>query len=114
MFISYNWKSSKNQVIQLDEKLSASGLKVWRDENFLENSNNPLLGQITNAIRQSKVVVCCITEDYCRSHNCNLEIGLANTLRKPLVVLMIDKLDFHKKIQVNDYEYESCVPIIIK
>jgi hypothetical protein len=113
VFLSYNW-SCKEQVKELDKKLTESGLKVWRDEKYLENNNTPLLSQITTAIRKSKLIVCCVSEKYCESHNCNLELEWANTLKKNLLVLMIDNIDFSKEIRVNGFNHESSVPIIIK
>ena len=113
MFISYNW-SIKDQVDILENKLKSNNLKVWRDIRNLEKSDNPLTSQLSEAIKKSKLVICCITKEYCRSHNCNLEIEWANTLKKPLIVLMIDKLDLSESIQVTDRNYASGVPFIIK
>ena len=35
--------------------------------------------------------LCLITQAYSKSHNCNLEIEFANTLRKKMIVLMIER-----------------------
>lgn len=114
VFLSYNW-AIQEQVRKFDEKLqSESGLKVWRDERNLINSNNPLTSQLSEAIKASKLIVCFITKQYCQSHNCNLELEWANTLKKSLVVVMIEKLDLSGGIQVNGFKYNSGISFIIK
>jgi len=93
-FLSYNW-SIKNEVKLLEESLTEMGLKVWRDdEKELHANDGSLLGELAQAIKISKTFVCCVTNSYCESHNCNLEIEFANTLAKPLVVLMFERLLF--------------------
>ena len=79
VFLSYNWMI-KDQVKQLEEKLIDSGLKVWRDESLhgLKSNGSDLLGQIANAISNSKIFICFITELYCQSQICNQEIHSAN------------------------------------
>jgi len=91
IFISYEW-STKSQVMILGEKLKKLGFKVWRDERDYKTNNKSLMCNLANAIKKSKLFICCVTESYCKSHNCNLEIEWANTLGKPIVVLMIDRL----------------------
>ena len=88
VFLSYNW-SIKNQVKQLDEHLTNLGFKVMRDENFLQANESSLKGQLANAIKNARIFICCITQAYCQSHACNLEIELADSLDKPMIVLMI-------------------------
>ena len=46
-----------------------------------------------NAIKESRIFVCFITKEYYESHNCNLEIEYANTLKKKMIVLMIERLE---------------------
>ena len=95
VFLSYNW-GSKSQVKEIYDKLVDSGLNVWRDDNKLINSDVPLSGQLANAIRNSKIFLCFITKKYSESHNCNLEIEYANTLRKKIMVLMIEPLEIEE------------------
>ena len=91
-FLSYNWLIQE-EIKLLEEKLTHMGLKLWRDEKGLHANEISLLGEIAQAITKSKTFVCLITRAYCESHNCNLEIEFANTLAKPLVVLMVERLD---------------------
>ena len=98
VFISYNW-NVKNEVKYLDKKLTESGVKVFLDDKALQTNDLPLSIQLTNEIKKSKIFLCCITKDYCKSLNCNLEFEYANTIAKPIVVLMIDDL---KPCEIND------------
>ena len=114
VFISYNW-AIIDQVAKFDEKLEKkTGLRIWRDVRDLTNSSIPLTAQLADAIRKSNLIVCFITKQYCQSHNCNLEVDWANTLKKPLVVVMIEKLDFNEEISVTGFNYNSGIPFIIK
>ena len=114
VFISYNW-AIIDQVAKFDGKTEKkTGLRICRDVRDLTNSSNPLTAQLSVAIRKSNLIVCFITKQYCQSHNCNLEVDWANTLKKPLVVVMIEKLDSNEEISVTGFNYNSGIPFIIK
>ena len=70
MFLSHNW-SIKDKVNILDDKLKAIGLKTWRDVKDLENNEKALTGQLASALKKSKMILCCITIEYCKSIHCN-------------------------------------------
>jgi hypothetical protein len=72
IFISYNW-NVKKQVKLLHEILENLNYKVWRDEKELNAGNNSLTAELANAIETSKIFLSCVTKDYCKSYNCNLE-----------------------------------------
>ena len=114
VFISYNW-NVKNEVKYLDKKLSESGLKVWLDEKELQTNDMPLTVQLANGIKKSKIIVCCITKEYCKSFNCNLEFEYANTLAKPTIVLMIDDLKPGEisDIKIDNRRYPSGIGFLI-
>jgi len=113
-FISYNWKI-KAQVDRLYEILTNSGFQIWRDENKLTTDSQPLKAQLADAIANSKIVICCITEAYCKSHICNQEISFAETLAKPLIILMIQNLNVTKihELKINGHSYKSNIGFII-
>ena len=92
VFISYNW-GIKAQVRQLYEILKSLNYKVWLDERELNAGSSPLTTELALAIRDSKVILSCITKDYCASYNCNLEVEYASAKKKPMIVLMIEKID---------------------
>ena len=45
-----------------------------------------------NGIKESQIFVCLITDAYHKSDICNREIEYATTLKKKMIVLMIEKL----------------------
>ena len=91
VFISYNW-NSKNQVKDLYKMLTNTyGYKVWLDDEQL-NAGNQLFSELAKAIDHSKVFICCLTADYCKSKNCNLEFYYAYESNKPMIILMIENL----------------------
>ena len=114
VFLSYNW-GIKDQVKKLDLNLTQAGFKVWRDEKYLNTDSQPLQSQLADAIAKSKIVICCITEAYCKSHVCNQEISFADNLAKPLIILMIQNLDIRKihEFKINGHDYTSNIGFLI-
>ena len=96
VFISYNW-GIKKQVDVLHANLkSKCGFKVWRDETNMKNTTD-LDSELADAIQKSKVFLFCLTEAYSNSINCLNELNYAFKIcRKPIVFLMIDKLNLKK------------------
>ena len=92
IFISFNWNIKKH-VKLLHEILINLNYKVWIDDKELNAGNNSLTAELANGIKESKIFISCITQDYCKSYNCNLEVEFANQSKKSMIVLMIDKLD---------------------
>ena len=92
VFISYNW-GIKTQVRQLYEVLKNLTYKVWLDERELNAGNSPLTAELATAIKNSKVILSCITRDYCKSYNCNLEVEYASAKKKQMIALMIERID---------------------
>ncbi len=63
------------------------------DERELNAGSNPLTAELARAIKNSKVILSCITKEYCASYNCNLEVEYASAKKKQMVVLMIERID---------------------
>ncbi len=114
IFLSYNW-NIKEQVKLLHEELEKENFKVWRDEKQLHAGNNALTAELAKGIKNAKAIICCITKDYCKSNNCNLEIEFASQCKKTMIVLMIDKIEPTKidEIQVDERCKESGIGFII-
>lgn len=90
VFISYNW-DIKPAVKELYKELSGKhNLKVWLDE--VELGQKRLVDELSSAIHSSKIFLCCITKKYCESENCKDEIDYAKNLKKPMIVLMFERL----------------------
>ena len=92
VFISYNW-GIKVQVQKLYDILTSLNYKVWLDERELNAGSNPLTAELAMAIKNSKVILSCITTDYCKSYNCNLEVEYASAKKKQMIALMIERID---------------------
>ena len=114
VFISYNW-GAKKPVKKLYEVLTSLNYKVWMDERELNAGSNALTAELASAIRDSKVILSCITTDYCKSYNCNLEIEYASAKKKQMIVLMIESIDTTKidEIEVTGRGQASGIGFII-
>jgi hypothetical protein len=114
VFISYNW-AIKAQVQKLYAILTSLNYKVWMDERELNAGSSPLTAELAIAIRDSKVILSCITTDYCKSYNCNLEVEYASAKKKEMVVLMIERIDPTSidEIQVTGRNQASGIGFII-
>ena len=114
VFISYNW-GIKKQVQQLYQVLTSLNYKVWLDERELNAGSSPLTAELATAIKNSKVILSCITTDYCKSYNCNLEVEYVSAKKKEMIALMIDKIDTTKidEIQVTGRNQISGIGFII-
>ena len=92
IFLSYNW-DCKDLVKTLYEKLTTElNYKVWLDDQQLDSSHM-LFEQLCEGIKNSKCILCCVTKKYTESDNCIREINFASVSRKPLIVLMLERLD---------------------
>ena len=114
VFISYNWKIQK-QVKKLYDILKSLDYEVWLDERKLNAGSNPLTAELAVAIKNSKVILCCITTDYCKSYTSNLEIEYASAKKKQIIVLMIEEIDTTRidEIQVTGRHQPSGIGFII-
>ncbi len=108
IFISYNW-AIKKQVKQLYDILTETNkYKVWMDDKDLTSRfNKPLTSQLAKNILKSKLFLCCITEEYCKSYNCNLEIQYAHSEGKSMIPLMIEKISKIDEIKLNGRDDEE-------
>ncbi len=114
VFISYNW-AIKVQIQKLYAILTSLNYKVWLDERELNAGSSPLTAELAMAIKNSKVILSCITKDYCKSYNCNLEVEYASAKKKEMIVLMIERIDPTSidEIQVTGRNQASGIGFII-
>jgi len=114
VFISYNWEI-KAQVRKLYQVLTSLNYKVWMDQTDLNAGSSPLTAELALAIKNSKVILSCITTDYCKSYNCNLEVEYASAKKKQIITLMIERMDTTKidEIQVTGRGQASGIGFII-
>lgn len=112
VFISYNW-GVKKQVKALFDILTSSNYQVWLDEKDLNSGNSALTTELAKGIKQSKVFLSCITNDYCKSNNCNLEIEYAHAKSKTAIALSIQRLTKIEEIKITGKDHETGIDFII-
>ena len=92
IFLSYQW-NKKHLVKQLYNKLKEEyNLALWLDEQETDASGN-LFEQLAKGLNNSKIVLCFITREYCKSENCISEITYARDNCIPIIVLMMERLN---------------------
>ena len=74
VFISYQW-GFQNEVKLLKHHLNMAGYECWLDVGQM-GGGDKLFAKIDNGIRGAKIVICCVTEKYAQSPNCNREVGI--------------------------------------
>jgi len=114
VFISYNWEI-KDQVKKLYQVLTSLNYKVWMDQTDLNAGSSPLTVELALAIKNSKVILSCLTKDYCKSYNCNSEVEYASAKKKQIITLMIERIDTTKidEIQITGRGQASGIGFII-
>ena len=90
-FLSYQWDIQES-VKSLKHFLQTQrGLKAWLDIDEVDGSQT-LFEDFANAIRNSKVLICCVTRSYMQSQFCVDELLFAIAKRKPVIVLMYENV----------------------
>lgn len=92
VFISYQW-DHQDTVKLLKNKLEEAGFQCWLDIGRMGGGDS-LFAEIDAGIRASKVVICCVTKRYCKSEMCQREVTLADNLRKPIIPVLFEFLDW--------------------
>ncbi|XP_046543974.1 uncharacterized protein LOC124254141 [Haliotis rubra] len=89
IFISYQW-GKQPEVQLLQRHLVSAGYSCWLDIGQM-GGGDKLFEKIDRGIRAATVVLCCVTDKYAGSPNCNREVNLAVTLGKPIIPLLLEK-----------------------
>jgi hypothetical protein len=101
---------------QLYDEISKEGYDIWIDFNFLKIGD--LWEQIAAGMKRASVIVCLMSEDYCKSKSCRWEATYAlDKLQttKPVIPVFLRKhqlpdwlgnllLQIHFFFQINTYE----------
>ena len=73
-----------------------AGYKCWMDVGQM-GGGDKLFEKIDSGIRAAKVIICCVTEKYAKSPNCNREVNLSVNLGKPIIPLLLEKMGWPPK-----------------
>ena len=92
VFMSYCW-AQKDVVRPLAALLQKAGIKVWLDVQQMK-SGESLFEEIDKGLRNTALMLSCISQEYSRSVNCRREVVLATELKKPILPLIVDQSQF--------------------
>ncbi|XP_053405068.1 uncharacterized protein LOC123562416 [Mercenaria mercenaria] len=95
IFLSYQW-GVQNEVKLLKQHLNMAGYECWMDIGQM-GGGDKLFNKIDSGIRAAKVIICCTTEKYAQSPNCNREVNLSVNLGKPIIPLLMEKMAWPPK-----------------
>jgi hypothetical protein len=96
IYLSYQSEQAA-QVSQLKNRLRP--LRVWFDQDAIRS--NPVLklpDNLVRTIRSSKMFICFLSFRYIESANLNLELELANSIGKKVLVVLVDKIDTKRQL----------------
>ena len=93
IMLSYQW-DHQELVKKMKAYFESCQMKVWMDITEMENDIND---SMAGAVKDSKVVILCLSKKYEISHNCKKEYNLVDKLRKPFVPVMMEKFSFEHR-----------------
>ena len=92
LFISYNQRTSRELVGKIvNLLLEKEKFKIWIDYGEMRPGDE-LYKKMEEGLRQSKMVLCFINKEYCKSENCRFELSftIENKLKRIFVILEPD------------------------
>jgi hypothetical protein len=113
--LSYNWET-KDLVLKIKTDLESHGYTCWYDSDQMHGS---LSDRMSEAVVSSEIFIMCVTDKYRSSYNCTFEAKYAFKKKKPIIPLMIQKLnlDYWLDFIISDrlyveffqYTYDECL-----
>jgi hypothetical protein len=89
LFFSY---CHKNKIIvhKIADELEKLNFKIWIDRDL--TAGVELFPEIEKGIIESHMIICFISNDYCKSNNCQNEITFSKLERKQILPIMLEKV----------------------
>lgn len=139
VFISYRWSNSHEAVKKgtigtkqslgwLDPRdlvafFKQNNINAWID--VTEASTSPgLFGEITKGLNETKLVITCLSDEYCISQNCLLEFRFTHcSLKKPIIKCIVGLGNEWKRHEISflgssypevNFQYENPSNLIFK
>ena len=92
IFLSYQWGKQK-EISALFQRLTGLGFTCWMDIHQMGGGDS-LYDKIDRGVRGCKIVLSSVTTKYALSANCRREVSLADALKKPIIPLLMEKIDW--------------------
>ncbi|CAD5114046.1 DgyrCDS3196 [Dimorphilus gyrociliatus] len=92
IFLSYQW-GHQQEAKMLKKHLEMAGFKAWMDIGQM-GGGDKLYAKIDDGVRSAKVIISCVSEKYAKSANCCREVNLSTNLGKPMIPLLMEKLQW--------------------
>jgi TIR domain len=90
VFISYSW-STKPICRRLKDDLEVAGFHCWMDEEVMKPGAE-LFASIDEGIRSARVVVACLSPEYCLSKNCIREFSLSCDVERMIIPAIVSSI----------------------
>ena len=74
VFLSYQW-GHQDEVKLIRNHLQMAGYECWMDIGQM-GGGDKLFEKIDSGIRGARVIICCVSEKYVKSPDCNREVGI--------------------------------------
>ncbi|XP_077985599.1 uncharacterized protein LOC144440182 [Glandiceps talaboti] len=87
IMISYNWDHQR-EVVKIKNELESLGYKIWIDLDNLKGNINRAMAE---GVEGACAILMCVTDAYKASYNCEKEAGYADSLRKPIIPLKLQR-----------------------
>ena len=87
IMISYQW-DSKTEVMKLYEALIVDGYKVWIDK---ERMHGDINDRMAEAVKDSSIILLCMTKKYEESQNCKKEYTFADECKKRIIPIYFEE-----------------------
>ena len=116
IYLSYQW-SKQQAVKQLYRGLTSLGYLCWMDV-FDLGGDDVLSDKAERALNKADLMIACVSATYSRAAQCRRDVDLADALKKPMVVLMLESTDWPPagpmSEALNNQAYINCVDVALQ
>ena len=121
LFVSFD-DENKDLVNIVCGEMIRKGFKIWADimHTYVSLENDSLHTEIEDAILESRMIICFVTERYCASKRCQSELKFSFTNKRKCIMIMLENYDvgaagtifgqnIFGTIKCNAYEEPNCL-----
>lgn len=92
IFMSFD-EENKLLISSIKDELQKKELQIWADINHIYKPTETLHVEIDEAILESRIVICFLTNQYSISHRCMLELKYAILNKKKCILVVLEDFD---------------------